>query len=53
MEDDKHPSGSPPQDAETILKELAAKSKTPLGPLLLEPSYVGITTFFRLPHERT
>ncbi len=42
---------SSPQDTETILKELAAKSKTPLSPLLLEPSYLGIATFFRLPHQ--
>ncbi len=51
MDKDKDSTQSTAQDTETILKELAANSKTPLSPLLLQPSYVGIATFFRLPHQ--
>ena len=37
--------------ADAFFREMAACSKTPLDPLLLEPPYVGISTFFRLPHR--
>lgn len=52
MNNNKHATDSSPQDPETIIKEMAAKSKTPLSPLLLEPPYVGIATFFRLPYQQ-
>jgi len=51
MNEQKHSAHSTPQDPETIMKELASQSKTPLSPLLLEPPYVGIATFFRLPYQ--
>ena len=34
-----------------IFSKMAAASKTPLSPLLLEPPYVGIATFFHLPQQ--
>jgi len=50
MNKDKQSTQSSPEDPDVIIMEMASRSKTPLSPLLLEPPYVGIATFFRLPY---
>ncbi len=44
-------SESPIRDTADIIADLASRSKTPFSPLLMEPPYVGIPTFFHLPHQ--
>ena len=39
------------KDISEIFLALAAQARTPLDPLIAEPPYVGIATFFRLPHQ--
>lgn len=40
------------QDPDAVMEQMAAQSKTPLSPLILEPPFVGIPTFWRLPHQQ-
>lgn len=39
-------------DRKTKLKEMIENCKTPFDPIMLQPPYVGIATFFRLPHQK-
>jgi guanidinopropionase len=52
MDEEKHSTYFSPGNPDDLMTELAAISKTPLSPMLLEPPYVGIATFFRLPYEK-
>jgi agmatinase len=38
-----------PQSSDAMLQSMLDRSKTPLGPLVVEPPHVGVATFFRLP----
>ncbi len=40
---------APGNELEALIREVAARSETPLNNLLFEPPCVGIATFFRLP----
>ncbi len=53
MNVDEHPIDYSHQDPDTALKDIAAMSATPVNPLVLEPPYVGIATFYRLPHTES
>ena len=53
MNSDEHPIAYSHHDPDSAMKEIAAKSVTPVSPLVFEPPYVGIATFYRLPHIET
>jgi agmatinase len=53
MNSDERKTGCFHQDPDSAMMEMAAKSATPVSPLVLEPPYVGIPTFYRLPHKET
>ncbi|WP_295454878.1 agmatinase [uncultured Thiodictyon sp.] len=51
MNGDNRLNDSLPTDPDAAFNEIAAQSLTPVSPLVLEPPYVGIATFYRLPHQ--
>ncbi len=53
MNDHEQPLVSSQQDPEAMMMAMAAKSATPVNPLVLEPPYVGVATFYRLPQQET